>query len=66
MESLPQPPGTDVLPADLFHLVFAQLAASAQASENQEVAKADFAALCNCVLSSKYLASAGALSALYR
>ncbi|KYG50196.1 hypothetical protein M433DRAFT_57667 [Acidomyces richmondensis BFW] len=66
MDSLPQSHGKDVLPADLFHVVFAQLAASAQASENQEVAKADFAALCNCIYSSKYLASAGALSSLYR
>ncbi|KAK4541173.1 hypothetical protein LTR36_008247 [Oleoguttula mirabilis] len=55
-----------LLPADLFHLVTAELAAKALQAESQEAARPEFAALYNCVLSSKYLASAGALSALYR
>ncbi|KAK5128396.1 hypothetical protein LTR85_003064 [Meristemomyces frigidus] len=54
------------LPADLFHLVTAELAVKALRADTQEAARPEFAALYNCVLSSKYLASAGALSALYR
>ena len=60
---------TDVvplLPPDLFHLITAELAAKALQADSQEAARPEFAALYNCVLSSKYLAGAGALSALYR
>lgn len=55
-----------LLPADLFHLVTAELAAKALRADTQEEARPEYAALYNCVLSSKYLASAGALNALYR
>lgn len=58
--------GVQLLPADLFHLITAELADRAIAADSQEVARPEYAALCNCILSSKYLASAGALSALYR
>ncbi|KAK3679340.1 hypothetical protein LTR78_000901 [Recurvomyces mirabilis] len=43
------------LPADLFHLLTAELAA-----------RQDFATLYSCVASSRYLANAGAITALYR
>ncbi|KAK5132812.1 hypothetical protein LTR08_008613 [Meristemomyces frigidus] len=58
--------GIPLLPPDLFHLVTAELAMNALQADSQEAARPEFAALYNCVLSSKYLASAGALSALYR
>ena len=47
--------GVEALPADLFHLLSQQL------SDN-----GDFPTLYNCVVSSKQLANAGAISALYR
>lgn len=47
--------GIQALPADLFHLLSAELSD-----------RADFPTLFNCVVSSKQLANAGALSALYR
>lgn len=43
------------LPADLFHLLSAELSA-----------RLDFATLFNCVVSSKYIANSGAITALYR
>ncbi|KAK0925319.1 hypothetical protein LTS16_003968 [Friedmanniomyces endolithicus] len=51
MDSTLAPP----LPADLFHLLSAELAH-----------RLDFATLFNCVTSSKYLGNAGSVSALYR
>lgn len=44
-----------VLPPDLFHVLSLELAA-----------RLDFSTLYNCVTSSKYLANAGAVNALYR
>ena len=44
-----------VLPVDLLHLLAQQLA------DNE-----DFPTLYNCIVSSKHLASAGAIAALYR
>ena len=55
-----------LLPPDIFHIITAELSAIALQADSQEAARPAFAALYNCVLSSKYLASAGALSALYR
>jgi hypothetical protein len=43
------------LPADLFHLLALELAA-----------RADFSTLYRCIVSSRYLANAGAVTALYR
>lgn len=43
------------LPADLFHLLSAELSA-----------RLDFATLYNCIVSSKQIANAGAIKALYR
>lgn len=47
--------GMQALPADLFHLLAAEL------SE-----RLDFATLYSCIVASKQLASAGAINALYR
>ncbi|RMX92183.1 hypothetical protein D0868_13556 [Hortaea werneckii] len=58
--------GVQALPADLWHLITAELADRAIQAESQELARPEYAALCNCILSSKFLASAGALVALYR
>lgn len=44
-----------VLPADLFHLLSAELSA-----------RSDFDTLYNCVVSSKQIANSGAITALYR
>ncbi|KAI7659577.1 hypothetical protein KC319_g8917, partial [Hortaea werneckii] len=58
--------GVQALPPDLWHLITAELADRAIQAESQEMARPEYAALCNCILSSKFLASAGALVALYR
>ncbi|RMY35279.1 hypothetical protein D0865_13953 [Hortaea werneckii] len=58
--------GVQALPADLWHLITSELADRAIQAESQELARPEYAALCNCILSSKFLASAGALVALYR
>jgi hypothetical protein len=58
--------GVEALPPDLFHLVAAQLEASARGAADGEAARFDFAALYNGILSSKYLAQAGFITALYR
>lgn len=47
--------GLAALPADLFHLLSAELSA-----------RLDFATLYNCVVSSKHFANSGAITALYR
>ncbi|KAF2772849.1 hypothetical protein EJ03DRAFT_171631 [Teratosphaeria nubilosa] len=57
--------GMEALPHDLWHLVAAELAASARASADQEAARPYFAALYNGILSGKFLANAF-ITALYR
>jgi hypothetical protein len=47
--------GVETLPADLFHLLSAELSN-----------RLDFDTLYNCIASSKQIANSGAISALYR